>query len=79
VRIWSRVCKSWEEEAAADREWHAWFTPEGRMDMINDLLRDYDRMNSRPLTPDRDFALLFDELNQRGIRYVIVGAYDGSP
>jgi hypothetical protein len=75
VRIWFRVCKSWEEEAAADREWHAWFTPEERVDMINGLLRDYDGMKNRPLTPDRDFAGLFASLNQRGVRYVIVGAY----
>ncbi len=73
--IWFRVCRSWEEEAAADREWHDWFTPEERVDMINGLLRDYDCMKNRPPTPDRDFARLFTGLNQCAIRYVIVGAY----
>lgn len=76
VKVWARVCRNAEEEAAADREyWETLFTPEERVALINDLLRDWDRMNNRSLTPDRDFSGVFATLNQRKIRYLIVGTY----
>jgi len=74
--VWARVCRNAEEEAAADREyWATLFTPEERVALINDLLRDWDRMKNRSLTPDRDFSTVFATLNRLDLRYLIVGTY----
>ena len=76
MKVWARVCRNAEEEAAADREyWDTLFTPEERVAVINDLLRDWDRMKNRSLTPDRDFSTVFTTLNRREVRYLIVGTY----
>jgi hypothetical protein len=72
---WARVYRSFEEEAEADREYYASFSPDERVGMIADLLRDWDEINGMVQADNRDFADLFRLLNSHGVRYVIVGAY----
>ena len=75
MKVWLRVCKSWEEEAAADREYWDQFTGDDRVAMIKDLHGEWERVNGMVQTDNRDFAELFAALNQHGVRYVIVGGY----
>lgn len=75
MKVWLRVCKSWEEEAAADREYWDQFTGDERVAMIKDLHREWERINHVVLTDNADFAELFATLNKHDVRYVIVGGY----
>jgi predicted nucleotidyltransferase len=75
MKVWLRVCKSWEEEAAADREYYQSFTPDERVAMIDDLHRQWEKINGMVETENRDFRHLLTALNKHGVRYVIVGGY----
>lgn len=75
MTIWVRVCKSWEDEALADREYWEQFSPDERVALINDLHREWERINRIVESDYRDFADLFESLNRNEVRYVIVGAF----
>ena len=75
MKVWLRVCKSWEEEEAADREYWDQFTGDERVAMIKDLHREWERINRMVQTDNTDFAELFAALNKHGVRYLIVGGY----
>lgn len=75
MKIWARVCKSFDEEALADREYWEQFTPDERVALIKDLHREWERIKGMVESNNRDFADLFEALNRHDVQYVIVGAY----
>lgn len=76
MTIWFRRCSSFEEEAAADREYWAQFTPDERVAMIDDLRRTWSTMNDDD-TPNQshDAGELFVLFERHGVRALIVGAH----
>src|SRR5258706_6168063 len=76
MKVWLRKGTGFEEEAAADREyWSTLFTPDERVALIKDLLGDWDRMNGRSPTTNRDYADFLALLVKHDVRFVVIGAH----
>ena len=73
--IWFRKCASWEEEAEADREYWAQFTPNERVALIEDLKRESAMVANKPYSPSPDHIAFVKCLNQRGVHFLIIGAH----
>jgi hypothetical protein len=71
MAVWFRRCDSFEEEAAADREYWQQFTPIERVALIEDLKREVP-MES---LGTRDHGDLFEAFERHGVRALVVGAY----
>ncbi|HKO58463.1 MAG TPA: hypothetical protein VJ276_21540 [Thermoanaerobaculia bacterium] len=71
---WFRRCASFEEEAAADREYWTRFTPDERVALIEDLKDDFASMTGE--RPRRgDFGDLLAAFTAHDVRALIIGAY----
>jgi hypothetical protein len=76
VTIWARKGAGFEEEAAADREyWQTLFTPDTRVALMRDLVDDWERMNKRPPSKNRDYPDFLTALVRREVRFVVIGAH----
>jgi hypothetical protein len=75
VRVWVRKCASFEEEAEADREYYARYTPDERLAMIDELRNDLVRMLPQSPPPNRDHADLLAALQRHDVRALVVGAH----
>lgn len=71
---WVRVCRSWEEEAAADREFWLRFTPEERVAIVDTLREQWSTMTNE-LKPTRDQADFLGCITRHGVRALLVGAH----
>jgi hypothetical protein len=76
VTIWARKGVGFEEEAVADREyWQTLFTPDARVALMRDLVDDWERMNKRPRSKNRDYPDFLAALVRREVRFVVIGAH----
>lgn len=73
--LWFRKCASWEEEAEADREYWAQFTPNEKVALIEDLKNRWLLMARDATPPNRDQIEFMACLNRCGVRSLIVGAH----
>lgn len=71
---WVRVCKSWEEEAEADREFWLRFSPEERVAVVDTLREQWSTMTNE-LKPTRDQADFLGCITRHGVRALLVGAH----
>jgi hypothetical protein len=74
VERWVRVCRSWEEEAEADREFWMRFSGEERVGIIDTLKTQWSDMTGE-MKPTRDQADFLGCLNHQGVRALLVGAH----
>jgi hypothetical protein len=76
MTVWARKGVGFEEEASADREyWATLFTPDARVALIEELRDEWDRMNGRESSTNRDYAEFLAALVKHEVRFVIVGAH----
>ena len=68
---WVRVCRSWEEEEEADREFWLRFSPEERVGLVDTMREEWADMTDAP-KPNRDHA---DCLRRHDVRALLVGAH----
>src|SRR5436309_6200108 len=75
MTMWLRRCASFEEEAAADREYWSAFSPDERVALIADLRQEWNAMNGVNEPPSRDFTEFLDLLAQHDVKALIIGAF----
>ncbi len=76
VKVWARKGSSFEEEAAADREyWETLFTPNERVALIRDLRDEWERINGRQPMANRDYFDFLTALLRHDVRFLIVGSH----
>ncbi len=71
---WVRVCTTWEEEAAADREFWLRFSPEERVAIVDTLKEQWTAMTGK-MKPTADQADFLGCLSRHGVRALLVGAH----
>ncbi|HEX6160628.1 MAG TPA: DUF6036 family nucleotidyltransferase [Thermoanaerobaculia bacterium] len=73
---WVRVCRSFEEEAEADREYWSRVSPDERVAMIHEMRRDWARRSEElMLQPTKDDIEFLACLVRHDVRALIVGAH----
>ena len=74
--MWLRVCNSFEEEAAADREYWLRFSGDERVALIAGMREEWARWTGeRDVQPSKDEIEFLAALTQHEVRALIVGAY----
>ena len=74
---WVRVCHSWEEEAAADREYWARYSGDEKVAMISGMVAEWENRHMAvvPAPVLSEHGEFLTELNRAAVRFLIVGAY----
>lgn len=73
--VWFRKCSSFEEEAEADREYWAQFSPDEKVALIEELKNRWLLMSKDANPPNRDQIEFMACLNHHEVRALIVGAH----
>jgi hypothetical protein len=73
--LWFRKCASFEEEAEADREYWAQFTPDEKVALIEDLKRESAMISNQGYRPSVDHVEFVACLNRQDARFLIIGAH----
>ncbi len=71
---WVRVCKSWEEEAEADREFWLRFLPEERVAIGETMRHEWSEM-TKSMKPTSDQADFLARLKKHDVRALLIGAH----
>jgi len=73
--LWFRKCASFEEEAEADREYWAQFSPDEKVALIEDLKREQAMISNEGYLPSPDHIDFVRCLNRQAARFLIIGAH----
>lgn len=71
--MWVRVCHSWEEEAAADREYWARYSGDEKVAMIAEMVDEWENRGVR--TSPSSHGNFLEALNHHSVGFLVVGAY----